>query len=354
MGEYPKFYVERKGATAQEKQKRFEEAEPLYGTAARVDENGNIFIQRWREERRGTITSDDYASLSKRQRPDGALMHKGLRSKAVSSREIAIFTGVEDALRSVDYILEGQKREQQQAGVVRQRTRFLIDFFQEHELVKIPEERRRGLQEETIAMLSEVGLDPEAVRLEVKTLMVLWTIKGSGGKDSLGRDNELISLQDLYAAERRARGRETAVRGNITLKYSQIGGAFALARTTARETMFEVGDEVDRRLLPNVYLDNPDTPIWKDIDHTIKRIGSLSELLEDVLVMPYRPVALLGKGYLEQTKLLLGERTPAALHQLHDRGFVEGIRQAMSLDPEIGDFGRTLRDYAEVYTSNPS
>ncbi|OGY19314.1 MAG: hypothetical protein A3A65_04300 [Candidatus Chisholmbacteria bacterium RIFCSPLOWO2_01_FULL_49_14] len=354
MGKEDKYFVERRNVSSQEKLKRFMKAEPLYGTAARVGADGNILIMRWREGKRGTINSEDYSSLTKRQRPDSAQMRQGLKSKSVSSSEVVEFDNVEAAIRSVCYILEGQQHEERQAEVILQRTRYLIDFFQEHELSKVPLEQRRALQEETIAMLSDVGLDPESVELEVKMLMIFWTVKGSLGQDTRNRDNEMITEQALRAAQRRARQRKQAVLGNITLKYTPIGGAFALARTTARETMFEVGDEVDRRLLPNVYLDNPEIPVWKDIDHTIKKIDALSEMLEDVLVMPYRPIALMGKGYLEQTKFLLERRTSAALSELHERGFVQGIRQTMSLDPEIGDFGRTLLKNAYVYPENPS
>lgn len=349
MGGRQEFFVDRKDEATGDKLARWGRAEPLYGTAARVEEDGTILIQRWREETRGTISSGSYSSLSKRQQPDSVLMRKGLKTRSVSSREVVEFDSVEAAIRSIGYILEGQKREQRQTEVILQRTRYLIDFFQEHELSRVPIEQRRALQDETIAMLSEVGLDPESIKLEVKMLMILWTVKGSLGQDTRNRDNEMINEQALRAAQRRARKREQAVRGNITLKYTPIGGAFALARTTARETMFEVGDEVDRRLLPNVYLDNPDTPIWRDISHTINRIGALSEMLEDVLVMPYRPIALMGKGYLEQTEQLLEKKTPVALRQLHDRGFVQGVRQVMSLNPEVGLFGRTLLENAYVY-----
>lgn len=354
MREGSKFFVDRKGETTAEKLARFARAEPLFGTGARAEEDGTILIQRWREEKRGTIRPDDYASLSKRQRPDTVIMRKGLKSKAVRSREVMEFESVEDTLRSVDYILEGQKREQKQAEVVRNRTRFLLDYFREHEISRIPEEQRLVYQQETIGMLSEVGLDPESVKLEVKLLMILWTVKGSSGKDSLGRDNELIALQDLEAAQRRARRREMVVRGNITLKYSQIGGGLLVARAAAREAMFEVGDEVDRRLLPNVYFDDPDTPIWKDINYTVDKIDNLSWLLDGVLVKPYRPVALLGKGYLEQAKGLLEERSREAIHALHDRGLVQGMRQSMSLDPEVGLLGRTLAENAHVYPENSS
>jgi hypothetical protein len=343
-----KYFVDRRDEGTSEKLSRFARAKSLFGTGARVEEDGTILIRSWREEESGTITPDQFSSLSKRKKPDRDVMRRGLKSKEVSSQVISQYATVEDAIKSVDYILEGQKKELRQVEVVRKRTRELIDYFERHRISSIPPEERERLQQETLAMLSEVGLDPDMVKLEIKQLMILWTVKGSSGKDSLDRDNELIAFQELYAAERRARKREKVVRGNITLKYSQIGGGLVLARSSARQNTFEVGDEVENRLIRNIYMVDPETPIFKDLDHTIKKIDSLSELLEDVLVNPYRNVALLGLEHLKGMKELLEMKTREALYELHNSGLIQGMIQVMSLNPEVGKFGKVLEMHAEV------
>ncbi|MCH7951569.1 hypothetical protein IH980_02425 [Patescibacteria group bacterium] len=348
-----KYFVDRRSEAALEKLERFARAEPLFGSAARVDDDGTILFKRWREVGRGTARSGEFTSLSRRRQPDRVQMRRGLKTKDVRSREIVQVESVESAIRQAGYILEGQEKvEQRQVDAVLERTRYLIHFFQERELSSISDEERLSLQQETMAKLSEVGLDPESVKLEVKLLMILWLAKASLGKDSLERDNKLITMQNLYAAKRHAMRREMEVGGNITLKYSQMSGALAFARASDRKGLFEVGDEVDNRLLRNVYIEGRERRVAGDYQYLIDKVDNLSWILGETLVKPYRPVALLGKGYLDRIKYLLeeGREDEGRREEMRDRGFVAGMRQVMSLDPEVGLFGQTLQEHAEVYS----
>ena len=71
---------------------------------------------------------------------------------------------------------------------------------------------------------------------------------------------------------------------------------------------------------------------------------------------PYKTVALKGKKYLDRLENLLvaGKEDASRRQEIRESGLLQEILQVMSLDPEIGDFGRTLLKNAYVYPENPS
>lgn len=344
-----KYFVYRSSPEAEKKMERFMKATPLYGSKARVGYDGTIFYQRWRQVRK-PVSPEEFISLPKRQFSDEFLMREGLKTKDVRAAEIFEFESVKDAIGSVNHVLEGVRgREKEQINVMLSRIRYLRDYFQEHELSAIPEKERAALEEQTVSVFSEVGLDPESVELEVKLLMLLWTVKASRGKDSWNRINEMITYQWLDAAERRGIEWEVSLETHTAPKYAQIQIALTLGEAFDRKVLVEAGGEVERRFLPNVYIEDPERRIAGDYGSTIGKAGTLSWLLEQTKLKPYRPVALEAKGYLDEIKQLLdeGRRGERRRREIHERGLVERLRQTVDLTEE-GLFGRTLIEHADL------
>jgi hypothetical protein len=348
MARKEEYFIQRTSEEAVEKRNRYDQAESLFGSDVHVELDGTVLYPRWMKVESGTVSPEDFESLSEKGQPDSVLMREGLVSKHV--RELQIMEvkkdggSVEAAIRAMDKILvRRRKREQEQVDVILQRTRFLIDYFSEHELTSISEEDRESLQQETIAMLESVGLEPDRVRLDVKKMMVLWLIKASKGEDTLSRVNKLITEKALFAAQKRAKEREMVVGGDITTKYSQMKGALVFARASDRKALIEVGDEIDNRFLRNVYLLDPKKRAAGDIEYTRDMAGYLAWLLEQTKVKPYRPIAVKLAGNLRQVEELLWPEEKARIHEL---------RLVDQLKVDVGAIYTTLHDkkHVDVYS----
>jgi hypothetical protein len=354
-----KFFVQRSTPEALRKLERYEEAESLYGTDVHVEDDGTVLYPRWRTVEPGTVHPGTFSSLSGRKMPDSSLMRQGLVSKRIRERTIAevIKDGgsVEAAIRSVGYVMRQEEEiEKLQAEAILERAKYLIDYFEQHRLSSILPHERERLEGETMAMLLDVGLDPDRIRLDVKRLSLMWIIQSSGGKDSLDRDNELIALQAAYAAERAAKERAEAIDGPILLTYSQWEGALTLARGDGRQVLQETGYETENRLLGNIYILGRERRVAGDYQWLINKVRALSLNLEKPKVKPYKTVALKGKKHLDRLKDLLvaGKEDASRRQEIRESGLLQEILQVMSLDPEIGDFGRTLLKNAYVYPEN--
>ncbi|OGY17839.1 MAG: hypothetical protein A2900_00410 [Candidatus Chisholmbacteria bacterium RIFCSPLOWO2_01_FULL_50_28] len=342
------FFVYRTGSEAVELKARFDRAESLYGSPAMIERDGTILVPKWMPVLRGTVSPDEYTALSKSRYSDEALFRQGLITKDVRVMQIHEVQknggSVETGIRMVTHILEEQREtEREQVEVVLGRSRYLLSLFSEHEISGIPRAKREALQEETVTQLSEAGLDPARVLLEIKLLMALWLIKASKGEDSWGRPNELVTLQGLFAVERRAKQREEEVGGYITAKYAQIEAALTFARASDRMILVDVGEEIEQHLLRNIYLTNAGAPARRDYGYTIGKIGSLAWLLDQTKVRPYRTVALDGKQRLEAVQHLLKE---GRREEIFASDLLSGLTESAQV------FQDTLSAHADVYSED--
>lgn len=351
------YYVQRRIPEAVRKHERYRAADSLYETGVRVEGDGTILFPKWVTVESGSVDPETFTSLSGRKMPDSFLMRKGLVSKIVKERTIAEIKkdggSVETAIRAVGHVIEQENEvEKEQADLILKRSSYLLRYFEEHRLSSIPPEERERLEEETLAMLADMGLDSEQIRLPVKRMSVMWTIKGSGGKDSLDRDNELIALQSLWAARRSAMKRKQAIEGPILLTYSQWEGALILAGASDRQVLQEVGEETENRLMRNIYIEGREQRVAGDYEYLIDKVGNLSWNLEETLVKPYRTLALEGKKSLEELEHLLveGKRDPGRRQEIRSSGLLQDMMRLMSLDPEVGEFGRVLNENQEIYS----
>lgn len=269
----------------------------LYGSDIRVDKDGNILYQTWPEIKREKVVPDKVDLLSKkRQRPDVYLRQRLVTKKPHESR-INVITedegGVEAGIRSMEHILTGERgKETQQVRTIKQRVVDLLDFFRGKDLFqKIPDEEYKRLEAETIRRLNKVKLDPDTVFSEEKEKMTRWLMKASGGKDSLGRENPLITNMALLAAQRRAIEREKGI-GHIIPKFLRNREALIFEREFSRGIIEEVKEQLEPQRMPGHYLfKHPDKPpqqaglIKGMLDH-------MSWQLEQPHVKPYKPAGL--------------------------------------------------------------
>lgn len=350
MSKEGKFFVRSRDPEAESRLEYFDspQCSSLYGSTAKVDRTGTIFIPRWVYVGPGPIDWDVYAPLTRTRWSEETLRRKGLQSKQFWRLEIAQVQedegSVETGIRMVGDILAGLKqREQAQVAAVLSRIRYLREYFQERELSTIPREEREVLQQETIAIFSEVGLDPESVKLPLKLLMFQWTTKGSLGEDSLGRINAMITDQSFDAAESRAVQREEAVGGYAVVKYAQNEVALTFARSFDRSILLRVGDEVANRLLRNVYLEDPRRRVGRDYGYTIGKVRTLARFLDQTKVRPYRPVA---QEMGEDLGILQGLLEEGRRTEIHEVGLVDRLRG------DVVRFRETLITHAQDYPGN--
>ena len=205
---------------------------PLYGSDIRVDFEGNIFYPTWRQVKREKINPGDYDLLSHKGIRPGIYLNFPLATKRpyeLCVHQIKKDGGsVEAGIRSMEHVIEAEiNKEAPQAKIVRERIDQLFDLFSNFS--SLTEEDFEIIQGETYALLVRVGLNPETVILEEKQKIAHWLIKGSSGKDSLTRQNWLISTMALQAAYHRTIKRELGINQTLS-KFIKMREALILAR----------------------------------------------------------------------------------------------------------------------------
>ena len=312
---------------------------PLYGSDVRVDSEGNIFYPTWRQVKREKIKPEDYDLLSrKRIRPE---IYLNLPLTTKRPYELRIHQvkkdggSVEAGIRSIEHVVETEtKKETPQAKMVRERINQLFDLFSNFS--SLTEEDFKIIQGETYALLARVDFNPETVILEEKQKIAHWLIKGSGGKDSLTRQNWLITTMALQAAYHRAIERELSINQTLS-KFIRMREALVLAREFSRGILIDVVQWLEPQRLPAHYLFRyPDRPP-QNAGITIGILNTLSWQLTQPPVKPYRPAGLATKKLLNQTTDLLRQNRRPEINQ-------EGLfQQAYDI------LQKTLEKHQDIY-----
>lgn len=260
--ERPVFFV---AETRQELLQHFDEqCRPLFGSDVRFDHEGNILYPIWRDLlRERVLTTGGYVQLSELdpQADLAAPYTRFTHFEEIRIHQIRTDEGsVETAIRAMDHVIEReQDREMQHAGVVRSRSRELLDLFSRR-FTEMTDEEFKTAQRETYAQLTKVGLNPATVVDEHKQRMTDWLIEGSLGEDSLGRMNRLISIQALSAAYRQVLKREGAI-GEILVKFAGMREALLFEREFDRQILEEVAGSLEEYRMPaHTLFKNPDRP----------------------------------------------------------------------------------------------
>lgn len=251
----------------------------VYGSQARIESDGSLVIPQWRE-------SNNVSRIHPQPAKD-----------------------VEAGIRMADYILERQEGpEKQQMQTVLYQTSDLLGKLETGVIFRLHEPQRLALQEAVTEDLASVGLDRGLVRLQVKDLITYWTIKAASRKDSLGRDNKLISTKAAEAAERRAKARVNFINEQTIPKYIKIRGGLMLERTASRGVIHLVTQEIDRRFLGNLFLKDANAKIDKTFGYTLGVTRHLAWLLTLPRVKPYLAPARELSALLTQTADLFGSQ----------------------------------------------
>jgi len=230
--------------------------QPLYGSNVRVDSGGNIFYPTWHQVKREKINPEAYSLLSRTRMGEEAYLSLALTTKhpyELHIHQVRKNSGsVEAGIRSVEHVIKTETgKETPQIKAVKKRIGQLFDLFSDSD--SLSEQDFKILQGETYAQLAQVIPNPETVVLEEKQKIVYWLIKGSGGKDSLSRQNWLITTMALQAAYRRALEREITI-SQILSKFIRMREALILAREFSREIFTDVDHWLEPQRMPAHYL----------------------------------------------------------------------------------------------------
>ena len=244
----------------------------LYGSQARVEVDGSILIPQWREKNGASI----------------------LKPHPVKD--------VEAGIRMCDYVLEKQEgREKQQMQLVLYQTSDLLGKLESGVIFKWKEPQRLTFQEVVAEDLAAVGLKRGLVRLKIKDLISYWVPKAASRKDSLGRDNKLISTKAAQAAERRAKARVKVIKEDTVPKYLKIKAGLMMERAASRTVIHLVTEEIRNRFLNNLYISDADAKIDKTFGYTLGVTRHLAWLLTLPRVKPYKVSARELSALLTQT-----------------------------------------------------
>lgn len=327
------FFVQRQGKQTELSEYFKKYCRPLYGSDARVDDEGNIFFVTWHPISKERLLPTDYVVVSKvNPRADIYAQHSRYqRPREMRINQIKEEGGsVEAAIRGMDHILEGERgKETNQAQGVRQRATELLDLFN-LSFARITDEQFESARNETYRLLDRVKFNPVTVVDEEKKRMAEWIARGSFGRDSLSRRNRLIAVGALSAAYRRALERQKGI-GEIVGKFIRAREALIFAREFSR-TIFE---DVSYSLRPEAL---PAQRLFKYPDKFPDNVGIVRGMLNTLIfqleqppVKPYRTVARQAKGILEEViSLLLQDRRQEIVGQ----GLFASVRELLARELE--------------------
>ncbi len=243
------------------------------------------------------------------------------------------------AIRNMDHIIIGiLERDPRQAAVVQARVSKLLDLFRDFS--NISNRQFQQLQQNTYELLRHVGLDPDTVLDQERARMATLLLKGSGGHDTTGRINKLISLMALSAAFRRAtlieKGWPTR-----TVKFTQMREALVLTRNFDRAMFFDAAKVFRPRVVLAASLfQHPNKPAY-DSGYLAGVVDNAVFQLDQTHLRPWRTVA--------------NQVIPIA-SQIRDLLRVDDRRTILTdelIERVHTPLAATLRDHQEIYPSLP-
>lgn len=274
------------------------------GSGIFYDPEGNIFYQTWRDLPRTGLLPPEYVQISRTPaQADIYAPHtryvgrKGHIFKQIKKDE----GSVEAAIRAMDHVLVGQRREAKQVRAIAGRSREVLDLFGTDFSKLTPAEFARQ-RDKTYARLRRVKLDPQRVYNQEKQRMARWLIKGSFGHDTLGHENALIATGALEAASRAAFRKMKGI-GEIEVKFLERRARFVFERRLYRAVFADVAQEMQRMPLHSLFA-KPDSPVT-NLGPVLGRLRTMRYQLDRVLLKPYRPAAQTGLKLLEEIEQLL-------------------------------------------------
>lgn len=282
---------------------------PLYRSGVRFDAEGNIFYPTWRQVKRQEIDRHNYALLSSTRMREDLYLELSLVTKSPYGLRINRVAkdggGVDVAIRSVEHVLESEaEKEMPQMKMVKGRIGELFDLF--GDFSSVTEDQLNESISTTYDRLESAGFDPKTVLLEEKDQMGQWLIKGSGGKDSLKRRNNLITMMALQAANRRAVVREQGI-GEVMAKFVRMREALRFEREFCREIFREIIERLVPQAMPAHYLFRyPDEPA-QNAGIVRGILNTSCWQLTQPHVKPYRFAGMEARRILGEAVDLLGE-----------------------------------------------
>lgn len=251
----PEVFVVGKGEQEERLDHFNQRCRPLYGSDVRVDAEGNIYYPTWRQVEREQVGPEVFSLLSGTRESGEVYLGRPLTTKKPYELRINRVTKeggtVEVAIRAMNHVIEGLiEKEQPQMRMVRGRVAELFDLFADFSAMT--DDQFQRAERETYRRLTEVEFDPKRVVLEEKQRIGTWLPKASGGKDSLGRRNWLITTMALEAAHRRAVEREMGIGEGVT-KFVRMREALRFEEMFCREIFREIGDRLEPESMPAHY-----------------------------------------------------------------------------------------------------
>lgn len=310
---------------------------PLFGSDAFAAGNGDILYITFHDLKKIQTLPSNYILVSQvNSNADIYAAHS--RTKTFKELRINRVTdGVETAIRAMDHIMEGESaHETPQAQMLTTRAHELFDLFSD-DYGAITPEKFVAARQKTYALLMKVDLDPDLIVSEEKQRITEWLIKGSYGKDILGRSNRLVTLMSLSAAYRHAIERQKGI-GTILGKFVRMREALVFERNFSRTLFTEVESRLRPTELPAVgYFTHPSGRTYKAVGNILGLLETTKFQLRQSHVNPYKEQGKMASEIITEIMSLIREDRR---NQVEDRQLFSRAQRI------VGD---TLTKYSLIY-----
>jgi hypothetical protein len=219
-----------------------------------------------------------------KENPSGDLFSSDMKQREIRVNRV---TQLEIGIRQMDHILEKTRtKERGQLAALDSRAQELTQLFLMNFSTMTPKEFEQA-QERTIELLAKAGLNPDRLINDEKTRITEWLVKASGGRDSLNRQNLLVSKLALDAV--RFHIQDKLLGTNRTEeKFVTIREILIIEREKYRAILTHAMRRVQAPdLWPTRVYQNPEL-----MGKTIAALINVNTQLDELHANPYRSAAL--------------------------------------------------------------
>ena len=287
---------------------------PLFGSDVRVAASGEILYATYRDLAKSIALPPNFIRVSLVQ-PNADIFAPNSRTTSFKEIRVNRVKTVESAIRAMDHIMEGEMtREMPQLQTVASRAHELFDLFSV-DYSGVSSDDFIAARQKTVDLLNDVHVHPQLILNEEKRRITDWLIKGSYGRDELGRNNHLVTIMALSAAYRHAVEKWKGI-GVIQGKFARMREALIFERNFSRILFTEVESRLRDTALPaTVYFQHPSKQADQGFANIIGLLTTTKFQLELPHVNPYKEQGQKASELIGEIISLLPDRRDGVLER---------------------------------------